>query len=98
MRHNTASIGVPFDQVVLAEEVGAYKPDHRMFAALLERCGCTKDEIVHVAQGFYHDIMPGHALGLRRIWINREGKPGDQAYAPYEELPDLTELPRFLGV
>jgi 2-haloacid dehalogenase len=98
MRHNTASIGVPFDQVVLAEEVGAYKPDHRMFHALLERCGCTKDEIVHVAQGFYHDIMPGHALGLRRIWINRQGKPGDQAYAPYNELPDLTGVPELLGV
>jgi 2-haloacid dehalogenase len=98
MRHNTASIGVPFDQVVLAEEVGAYKPDHRMFHALLERCGCAKDEIVHVAQGFYHDIMPGHALGIRRIWINRQSKLGDQAYSPYDELPDLTELPRLLDV
>src|SRR5690606_37683628 len=31
MRENRARIGVPFDAVVLAEEVGAYKPDHRMF-------------------------------------------------------------------
>lgn len=98
MRHNLARIGVPFDQVVLAEEVGAYKPDHRMFQALLERCGCAKDEIVHVAQGFYHDIMPGHALGIRRVWINRNGHPGDAAYAPYDELPDLTRLPELLGV
>ena len=98
MAENLARLGVPFDQVVLAAEVGAYKPDHRMFAALLARCGCAKDEIVHVAQGFYHDIMPGHALGLRRIWINRTGKPGDAAYAPYEELPDLTGVPEILGM
>ncbi|MGF1630119.1 MAG: haloacid dehalogenase type II [Kiloniellaceae bacterium] len=98
MRHNRARIGVPFDQVVLAEEVGAYKPDHRMFHALLDRCGCAKDEIVHVAQGFYHDIMPGHALGIRCLWINRNGEPGDKAYGPYEELPDLTGVPGLLGV
>lgn len=97
IRHNIAAIGVEFDRVVLAAEVGAYKPDHRMFHALLDRCGCDRDEIVHVAQGFYHDIMPGHALGLRRVWINRNGKPGDETYGPYEELPDLTGLPKLLG-
>lgn len=97
MQHNRAAIGVPFDEVVLAEEVGAYKPDHRMFAALLERTGCSKDEIVHVAQGFYHDIMPGHALGIRRIWINRNGLPGDQAYGPYDEQSDLSGVPALLG-
>jgi 2-haloacid dehalogenase len=98
MQHNLAALGVPFDAVVLAEEVRAYKPDHRMFHALLQRCGCTKDEIVHVAQGFYHDIMPGHALGLRRVWINRNGLAGDKAYGPYEELPGLEGVPRSLGV
>lgn len=98
MRENRARIGVPFDEVVLAEEVGAYKPDPRMFEALLARCGCARDEIVHVAQGFYHDIMPGHALGIRRVWINREGKPGDRAFGPYEEFPDLSAVPERLGV
>src|SRR3546814_6067155 len=71
LHHNLTLLGVPFDEAVLADEVGAYKPDPRMFAALLDRCGCTKDEIVHVAPGFYHDIMPCHALGIRRVWINR---------------------------
>jgi 2-haloacid dehalogenase len=98
MRENLAKLGVPFDEVVLAEEVGAYKPDHRMFEALLARCGCTKDEIVHVAQGFYHDIMPCHALGIRRVWINRNGQAGDEAYGPYEEFADLSGVPGLLGV
>jgi 2-haloacid dehalogenase len=98
MQHNRARIGVPFDEAVVAEEVGAYKPDHRMFHALLQRCGCAKDEIVHVAQGFYHDIMPGHALGIRRVWINRNGLAGDKAYGPYDELPDLKGVPGLLGV
>jgi 2-haloacid dehalogenase len=98
MQENVARIGVPFDAVVLAEEVGAYKPDARMFEALLARTGCGRDEIVHVAQGFYHDIMPGHALGIRRVWINRNGLKGDKAFGPYEEQPDLSAVPALLGV
>ncbi|HEY9536283.1 MAG TPA: haloacid dehalogenase type II [Kiloniellaceae bacterium] len=98
MQHNRTRLGVPFDEAVLADEVGAYKPDPRMFAALLDRCGCTKDEIVHVAQGFYHDIMPCHALGIRRVWINRNRLAGDKAHGPYEEFPDLSAVPGLLGV
>jgi 2-haloacid dehalogenase len=98
IQHNVATIGVPFDQVVLAEQARCYKPDQRMFQTLLERCGCEVDEIVHIAQGFYHDIIPGHALGLRRIWINRNNLAGDQAYAPYDELTDLNGVPDLLGL
>lgn len=97
MKANLQRIDVPFDQVVLAAEVGCYKPDHRMFRALLERCGCEREEIVHVAQGFYHDIVPGHQLGLRRVWINRQDLQGDPAYGPYDQLPDLRGLPALLG-
>ncbi len=96
IQHNIAAIGVEFDAVVLAAEVGAYKPDLRMFDALVERCGCDSDEIVHVAQSFYHDIIPGHAKGLRRVWINRNNLTGDAAYGPYEELPNLSALPELL--
>lgn len=96
IEHNINAIGVDFDDVVLAAEVKAYKPDLRMFEALIDRCDCTKDEIVHVAQGFYHDIIPGHAAGLRRVWINRNGHSGDDNYGPYDELPNLQGLPELL--
>lgn len=95
---NITRIGVPFDQVVLAAEVGCYKPDPRMFQTLLERCQCQADEIVHVAQSFHHDIIPARELGWRCVWINRNGHDGDDAYAPYDELPDLSGLPALLGV
>lgn len=93
---NMAAIGAPFHAAITAAEVGAYKPDHRMFAAVLERLGCAREDVVHVAAGFYHDIEPTHALGWRRVWINRGGRPGDPAYGPYDELPDLSGLPELL--
>ena len=95
--HNIAAIDVHFDAVVLAAEVKAYKPDLRMFDALVDRCGCDKSEIVHVAQSFYHDIKPGHAAGLRRVWINRNNLSGDEAFKPYDELPNLDNLFELLG-
>jgi 2-haloacid dehalogenase len=95
---NVSAIGVPFDHVITAEQVGAYKPSAVVFAYALQQLGCEASEVLHVAQGFEYDVVPAHALGWRRIWINRYGKVGDPAYGPYHELPDLSGVPDLLGV
>jgi 2-haloacid dehalogenase len=78
--------------------VCAYKPSPVIFDYAVSALGCEPDEILHVAQGFEYDIMPAHALGWRSVWINRYGKTGDPAYRPYDELPDLSELPALVGL
>jgi 2-haloacid dehalogenase len=98
MTSNVANIGVPIDRVITAEQAGAYKPSPVIFDYALRTLGCEPDDILHVAQGFEYDIVPAHALGWRRVWINRYGKSGDQAYGPYDELLDLTGLPGLLGM
>jgi 2-haloalkanoic acid dehalogenase type II len=67
-------LGIEFDAVVIAEEVGAYKPDHRMFArafAVLAELGIDRSQILHVAQSLYHDHVPAKELGLSTVWIDR---------------------------
>lgn len=32
---------------------------------------------MHVAEGYFHDMDPAHALGIPRVWINRQGLPDD---------------------
>lgn len=89
---------VDFDAVVTAEEVGAYKPDHRMFEralAVLGELGVATREIVHVAQSLYHDHVPAKAVGLRTVWVNRRGgrggRGGGAVRAPDVDVhPDLT--------
>ncbi len=98
MARNVANIGVPIDRVITAQQAGAYKPSPVVFAYALHALGCQPGNIVHVAQGFEYDIVPTHALGWTRVWINRYGKPGDPAYGPYHELSDLSGLPELLGV
>jgi 2-haloacid dehalogenase len=98
MAQNVANIGVPIDRVITAEQARAYKPSPVIFAYALQELGCEPTDILHVAQGFEYDIVPAHALGWERVWINRYGKTGDAAYGPYHELPDLSGLPDLLGL
>jgi 2-haloacid dehalogenase len=95
---NVHRIGVPFDHVITAEQAKAYKPSPVIFHYALQVLGCDASELLHVAQGFYYDIVPGHQLGWNRVWINRYGKVGDPAYGPYQELPNLSALPDLLGL
>ena len=83
-----AQLEVEFDAVVTAEEVGAYKPDHRMFTRAFEvlaGMGIERHEILHVAQSLYHDHVPAKALGLTTAWIDRRhGRSGWGATAAPE--------------
>jgi putative hydrolase of the HAD superfamily len=88
-------LGAPFSAVVTAEEVGAYKPDHRMFLralAVLQNLDVERGEVLHVAQSLYHDHVPAKALGLSTVWVDRRGgRKGGAALAPgIEVIPDLT--------
>jgi 2-haloacid dehalogenase len=87
-------IGVPFDEVITAADAGSYKPDPGHWRVFFERTGATRDEHVHVAQSYFHDIAPASALGLTSVWINRLGE--DATPAPTRELADLASLPQTL--
>lgn len=95
---NVERIGVPFHRVITSEDAGAYKPSLQVFDYVLETLDTDPARILHVAQGFDYDIVPAHAKGWARVWINRRGQPGDQAYGPYAELPDLSGLPDLIGL
>lgn len=84
-------LGVPIDAVVTAEDVGSYKPAHGHFARFASSFDVTTDRWVHVAQGYFHDMVPARELGIPRIWINRLGRPDDPSIVD-AVLPDLTGL------
>jgi 2-haloacid dehalogenase len=87
-------IGVPFDERVVASEIGSYKPAPGHWEAFFERTSANRDGHVHVAQSHFHDVVPATALGLRTIWINRLGERHEPRAT--RELPDLADLPDTL--
>ena len=91
---STAAIGVPFDGVVTASEIGSYKPAHGHWQAFRERFPAGGDAHVHVAASLFHDITPANELGITAVWINRLEETSDLPTAA--ELPDLAGLPDTL--
>ncbi len=95
LRGTLPRLKVEFDAIVTAEDVGAYKPDRRMFDALqaaIEKLGVSSSSHLHVAQSLYHDIAPAGAMGIRTCWVDRRGGRGGGATpaAPEGVTPDLT--------
>lgn len=90
-------IGVPFDEVVVAQEIGSYKPDHRHWQEFFARTRAPREGHVHVAASLFHDVVPATELGLVSVWINRLGETADAGASPTRELPDLFELPETLA-
>ena len=66
-------LGIEFDAVFTAEDIGSYKPNPKNFSYMMQNLDCTKAEILHVAQSLFHDIKPAIDAGLDTVWIDRQG-------------------------
>jgi 2-haloacid dehalogenase len=85
---------VRFDRVIVAQDVGAYKPAHAHWERFFELTRANPERHVHVGASLFHDIAPAGEMGMRTVWINRLGEaPGP---APDVELLDLSRLPDAL--
>jgi 2-haloacid dehalogenase len=89
---SNAKLGVEFDAICTAQDIGSYKPDPRNFRYLIEtvsRLGHARGEILHTAQSLYHDHAPAQAAGLASAWIDRrhENKQGWGATVPPAGTP-----------
>ena len=85
-RATAQRLGVTFDAIHTAEDIGSYKPDARNFQYLLARLAESnfqKSDLLHVAQSLFHDHAPASALGIASAWIDRRhGLSGWGATAP----------------
>jgi 2-haloacid dehalogenase len=88
------TLGVPFDVVVVAEDVGSYKPAPAHWERFFELTTAERETHVHVAASLFHDVAPASELGLTTVWINRLGETAEPE--PTRELPDLAALPDTL--
>jgi 2-haloacid dehalogenase len=89
-------IGVTFDEVIVAQEIGSYKPAHKHWDEFFARTRAPREGHVHVAASLFHDIEPANELGLVSIWINRVAESAPPQARPTAELTDLFSLPETL--
>ena len=87
-------LGVEFDAIYTAEDVGSYKPTPTNFEYMFDRLradyGLEQSDILHTAQSLFHDHVPAKAFGLANAWIDRQrlAESGDWgATAEVEQRP-----------
>lgn len=95
-------LGVAFDGIYTAEDIGSYKPDPNNFRFLFERLeqdfGIGQSETLHVAQSLFHDHGPAERAGLTSVWIDRRfGMEGQGATPRPEIMPRVAAHFRTLG-
>ena len=72
--YSNAKLGVEFDAIYTAEDVGAYKPADRNFDYMLAKIGnigIEKEQILHTAESMFHDHEPANKYGLVSCHIYR---------------------------
>ncbi len=66
-----------FDFVVTSVEVGAEKPDPRIFEAALRRGGVQAHEALHVGDQYLNDLVGARDAGLQAVLLDRHGLWGE---------------------
>ena len=67
-------LGITFDAIYTAEDVGSYKPAERNFSYMLEKLrglGIDNSEILHTAESLFHDHAPANRFAIASCWIHR---------------------------
>src|SRR5258707_6979601 len=91
-----AGLGAMFDAVLSVEEVGAFKPDPRVYGLAVDRLGCPAAAIAFQSSNAW-DAYAASAFGMQVVWCNRyaqrrERLPG----APDCEITTLADLPALI--
>lgn len=76
---------------------GTAKPDPAMFHAVCERLELAPDEILHVGDDPELDVLAAARVGMRTVWVNRDGRDWPGGSLPDIEVRTLLELDRLLG-
>ncbi|MGM8849634.1 haloacid dehalogenase type II [Salinicola halophyticus] len=91
--YSQRKLGVEFDAVYTAEDIGSYKPAQRNFDYMLEKLGergLDKSQILHTAESMFHDHQPANHNGLANCWIyRRHDKEGFGATMNPGDMPTV---------
>ena len=88
---------VEFDEVVVAEDVRAYKPGMAPFDRAIRDLGLAPAEVLHVAFGFKYDIPTAQRKGMPTAWVNRHRTPGPGGVSADHEWDSLWGLAELVG-
>lgn len=89
-------LGVRFDAIYTAQDIGSYKPSPLNFQYMVEHLQNDFDlgpgDLLHTAQSLYHDHAPARAMGLSNAWIDRQRLSEQGSWGATVPLQDRPEI------
>lgn len=80
-----------FEHIVISGAFGRGKPDPTIFEHALSLMNLNSDEVIMVGDNLNTDILGSNRVGIKNVWINREGKERNEV-APTYEIDHLNGL------
>lgn len=81
-----------FEHLLFSFEVGARKPDRRIYEAAYGKFGVTPGECLFVGDSLKNDVLGPQAAGMSAVLINRSGVPTVGLPSGAREIASLDEL------
>ena len=81
-----------FESVVISGDLGVYKPDPGIFERSLQELGVAAEEAVYIGDHLEADALGAQEVGMRAIWLAREGCAGDPADLPVPVVESLAQV------
>ena len=86
-------LGVDFDAIYTAEDIGSYKPSDSNFEYLLAHLksdlSLERSDVLHTAQSLHHDHVPANRFGLANAWIDRQRLSDDGSWGATERVATM---------
>ena len=88
-------LGVEFDAIYTAQDIGSYKPADANFEYLIGHLksdfGLDRTDILHTAQSLHHDHAPAKRFGLANAWIDRQRLSEGGSWGATEKVESMPE-------
>ncbi|MEJ2766414.1 pyrimidine 5'-nucleotidase [Photobacterium sp. MCCC 1A19761] len=86
-----------FSALIISEQVGAAKPDRRIFEHAFSEMGHpNKAQILMVGDNPHSDILGGLNAGIDTCWLNPQGHSAPEGIQPHYQVSSLNELNTLL--
>jgi putative hydrolase of the HAD superfamily len=81
-----------FDSITISGDIGAGKPDPRIFEVAMEQLATRPETALMVGNSLKRDIAGAQRAGLRAVWVNRSGVACREDITPHAEVRNLSDL------
>lgn len=89
--------GIQVDEVLTSEDVRSYKPRSELFEEALRRYHLKSNEVLHVGDSLVSDVCGVQQVGIKAVWLNRQGKNLSEHIVPDYITSDLFELRQLIA-